>query len=107
MGAISEEALALENERYVLNRKLKLEKRKLEENRNLMGGGSERAIALIGEARQAGLIDSSIQIDYQNYQEMYSILQDAMNWLPSEVTSGSGMDRLTFLQSRLQEIQDE
>lgn len=107
LGAISKEALALENERYILNRKLKLEKRKLEENRYLMGGGSERAIALIGEARQAGLIDSSIQIDYQNYQEMYSILQNAMNWLPSNVSSGSGMDRLTFLQSKLQEVQDE
>lgn len=107
LGAISEEALALENERYILSRKLKLEKRKLEENRHLMGGGSERAIALIGEARQAGIIDSSIQIDYQNYQEMCSILQDAMNWLPSDVSFGSGMDRLTFLQSILQEIQDE
>lgn len=38
LGAISEDALALENGRYILNRKLKLEKRKLEENRYLMGG---------------------------------------------------------------------
>lgn len=60
-----------------------------------MGGGSERAIALIGEARQAGLIAASTQIDYQNYQE------------PSMIGSNSGMDRLTFLQSKLQEIQDE
>ena len=50
LGAISEEALALENERSILKRKLTLEKRKLEENRYLMGGGSERTIALIGEA---------------------------------------------------------
>ena len=67
LGAISEEALTLENERSILKRKLTLEKRKLEENRNLMGGGSERAISLIGEARQAGLIDASTQIDYKNY----------------------------------------
>lgn len=96
LGAISEEALALENERYILSRKLKLEKRKLEENRYLMGGGSERAITLIGEARQVGLIDSSIQIDYQNYQELHSILRDTMNWTPSDVVSDSKMDRLTF-----------
>lgn len=107
LGAISEKALALENERSILNRKLKLEKRKLEENRYLMGGGSERAIALIGEARQAGLIDSSIQIDFQNYQEMYSVLQDTMNWVPSEVGTSSGMDRLTFLQGKLQEMRDK
>lgn len=106
-GAISEEALALENERSILKRKLTLEKRKLEENRFLMGGGSERAISLIGEARQAGLIDASTQIDYQNYREMYSVLQTAMNWSPSMIGSNSGMDRLTFLQSKLQEIRDE
>lgn len=107
LGAISEEALALENERSILKRKLTLEKRKLEENRFLMGGGSERAISLIGEARQAGLIDASTQIDYQNYREMYSVLQTAMNWSPSMIGSNSGMDRLTFLQSKLQEILDE
>lgn len=107
LGTISEEALALENERSILKRKLTLEKRKLEENRYLMGGGSERAISLIGEARQAGLIDASTQIDYQNYREMYSVLQTAMNWSPSMIGSNSGMDRLTFLQSKLQEIRDE
>lgn len=107
LGAISEEALALENERSILKRKLTLEKRKLEENRFLMGDGSERAISLIGEARQAGLIDASTQIDYQNYREMYSVLQTAMNWSPSMIGSNSGMDRLTFLQSKLQEIRDE
>lgn len=107
LGAISEEALALENERSILKRKLTLEKRKLEENRYLMGGGSERAISLIGEARQAGLIDASTQIDYQNYREMYSVLQTVMNWSPSMIGSNSGMDRLTFLQSKLQEIRDE
>lgn len=107
LGAISEDALALENERSILKRKLTLEKRKLEENRHLMGGGSERAIALIGEARQAGLIDASIQIDYQNYQEMYSVLQTVMKWSPSIIGSNSGMDRLTFLQSKLQETRDE
>lgn len=48
--AISEDALRLEDERSTLKRKFTLEKRKLEENRNLMGGGSERTIALIGEA---------------------------------------------------------
>lgn len=107
LGAISEEALALESERSILKRKLTVEKRKLEENRYLMGGGSERAIALIGEARQVGLIEASAQINYQNYQELYSALQDVMNWSPSIIGSNSGMDRLTFLQSKLQKLRDE
>ena len=107
LGAISEEALAMENERSILKRRLILEKRKLEENRNLMGGGSDRAISLIAEARQVGLLDEKVQIDYQNYQEMFSILQATMNWTPNNVVHSDGMDRLTFLQSRLQEMRDE
>ena len=106
-GAISEEALAMENERSILKRRLILEKRKLEENRNLMGGGSDRAISLIAEARQVGLLDEKVQIDYQNYQEMFSILQATMNWTPNNVVHSDGMDRLTFLQSRLQDMRDE
>lgn len=46
--------------------RLMIQKRKLEENRYLMGSGCERALSLIGEARQVGLIDSMIQIDYQD-----------------------------------------
>lgn len=107
LGAINEEALALENERAVLKRRLTIERRRLEENRHLMGGGFERAVKLIGEARQAGLIDSSTQVDYQNYQEVFSLLQDTLNWSPQMVSSGSGMDRLTFLQSKLQEARNE
>ena len=38
---------------------------------------------------------------------MYSVLQTAMSWSPSMIGSNSGMDRLTFLQSKLQEIRDE
>lgn len=107
LGAVSEEALALENERSILKRKLIIEKRKLEENRYLMGGGSERAISLIGEARQVGLVGVSTPIDFQDYQAMYVILQDAMGWSPSKVTSNPGMDRLTFLQSKHQEVQND
>lgn len=107
LGSISEEALALENERGLLRRKLVLEKRKLEENRHLMGGGSERAISLLGEARQVGLIDNLTQIDYQDYHAMYTILHDAMSWSPSKVPSNSAMDRLTYLQSERQRLQED
>lgn len=107
LGAVSEEALALENERSILKRKLIIEKRKLAENRYLMGGGSERAISLIGEARQVGLVGVSTSIDFQDYRAMYVILQDAIRWSPSNVTSNSGMDRLTFLQSKHQEVQND
>lgn len=107
LGVVNEESLALENERSILKRKLVLEKRKLEENRALMGGGSERAISLISEAKQVGLVDSNTTIDYQNYKAMYSVLSNSMNWQPNTSTDNSGMDRLTFLQSQLEEYRHE
>lgn len=75
LGAVSEGALALENERSILKRKLVIEKRKLEENRYLMGGGSTRAAVLITEAQQVGLLDANIPIDYQNYGKLQSVLE--------------------------------
>ena len=52
-------------------------------------------------------IDMSIQINQEDYQMMYSILQEAMDWKPREVSSNSGMDRLTFLQNSLLEMSSE
>lgn len=106
LGIVNEESLALENERSILKRKLVLEKRKLEENRALMGGGSNRAISLISEARQAGLIDNNSSIDYQDYKSMYSLLKSILDWKPSRNVS-SGMDRLTYLQSLLEDYRQE
>lgn len=106
LGIVNEESLALENERSILKRKLVLEKRKLEENRALMGGESNRAISLISEARQAGLIDNNSSIDYQDYKSMYSLLKSILDWKPSRNVS-SGMDRLTYLQSLLEDYRQE
>lgn len=106
LGAVSEESLALENERSVLKRKLVLEKRKLEENRSLVGGGSGRAVSLISEAKQVGLIDNSVSVDYQDYKSLYNVLQTANDWQPNKNVN-SGMDKLTFLQSKLEENRQE
>ncbi|MFR5632696.1 MAG: DUF3732 domain-containing protein [Monoglobales bacterium] len=107
LGAVSEEALALENEKSILKRKLILAKRKLEENRSLIGGGSERAIALISEARQVGLLDERNIVDCQDYHSMYDILQETAKWQPGKVVVGSGMDRLTFLQNELEKNKND
>ena len=107
LGAVSEEALTLESEKNILKRKLTNERRKLEENRCLLGIGSNRAVSLIGEARQVGLIDTSDVINLHNYNDMYSALQKAAGWVPCAPNSNSGTDRLIFLQNKIQEIRDK
>lgn len=107
LGAVSEETLALENERTRLNRDLTIAQRWLDENCNLMGDCSERVANLIGEASQVGLIDSSIQVDIRNPQEAFKLFKDILNWVPETVSSGRGIDELTILQNKLQEAKDE
>lgn len=106
LGVIDDQSLSLENERNILKRKLILEKRKLEENRALMGGGTERAIKLIGEARQVGLISDTESIDYNDYNAMCYLLNNAMHWIPLDVKP-AGMDRLSFLQTQLTQENEE
>lgn len=99
--------MALENERSILKRQLVIEKRKLEENRYLMGGGSTRAAVLITEAQQVGLLDANIPIDYQNYGKLQSVLESVEKWNPSMEDFDDGMDELTSLQSKLHEAQND
>lgn len=106
LGIVNEEALALENERTILKRRVVIEKRRLEENRVLQGGGMQRAISLISEAKYVGLI-SDVAINKNSYIELYNILAMAKDWSPSKTSDISGMDRLTYLQSILEEKRHE
>lgn len=102
MGIVNKEALALENEKSILKRRLIIKKRRLEENRALQGGGMERAIALISEAKQVGIIDYNSTVDYNSYDSLYNLLLTTEEWDPNNV-SEIGMDRLSYLQNILEE----
>lgn len=106
LGIVNEEALALENERSILKRRLIIEKRRLEENRVLQGGGMQRAISLISEAKQVGIINYETDIDYNSYDELYNMLSSLGEWAPNNV-SEVGMDRLSYLQSILEERKND
>jgi hypothetical protein len=106
LGIVNEEALALENERTILKRRVVIEKRRLEENRVLQGGGMERAISLISEAKYVGVI-SDVAINKNSYIELYNLLTMAKDWTPSKISDAGGMDRLTYLQSILEEKRHE
>ena len=106
LGIINEESLALENERTLLKRKIAVEKRRLEENEMLQGGGMQRATALISEAKYVGLLADDTSIDYQDYSALCMVLQAVNEWKPNEVHT-AGMDKLSFLQSELLKVQEQ
>lgn len=106
LGIINEESLALENERTLLKRKIAVEKRRLEENEMLQGGGMQRATALISEAKYVGLLADDTSVDYQDYSTLCMVLQAVNEWKPNEVHT-AGMDKLSFLQSELLKVQEQ
>nr|WP_312579756.1 DUF3732 domain-containing protein [Sedimentibacter sp.] len=106
LGIINEESLALENERTLLKRKIAVEKRRLEENEMLKGGGMQRATALVSEAKYVGLLADDTSIDYQDYSALCMVLQAVNEWKPNEVHT-AGMDKLSFLQSELLKVQEQ
>lgn len=106
LGIVNEESLTLENERSILKRKLVVEKRRLEEIRMLQGGGLQRAASLISEAKQVGLLNETIEVNYDNYTSILKILKSVGEWVPIN-TETVGMDRLSILQSELIKLEDE
>jgi hypothetical protein len=106
LGIIDEESLALENEKTILKRKIALEKRRLEEIRMLQGGGMQRATSLIVEAKHAGLLPDDINLDNNDYASLRSTLELINEWKSIEINT-AGMDKLSFLQSELSDVQNQ
>ncbi|KUO76693.1 MAG: hypothetical protein APF81_11520 [Desulfosporosinus sp. BRH_c37] len=106
LGIITEESLALENERTLLKRKIALEKRRLEEIRMLQGGGMQKATGLVAEAKYVGLLADNINLDYNDYDSLFLTLQAINQWKPVEVHT-AGMDKLSFSQSQLSTVQSQ
>lgn len=106
LGIVNDDSLALEHERKTLSRQLVIEKRRLDESLSLRGGGLDRAISLISEAKEVGLLSNSTVVDYDNYEAIKSILTNVDDWNPDSVST-IGVDRLSAVQSELAECESE
>ena len=106
LGVVSEQAVSLENERSVLKRKLILAKRKLDENKALVGGGTERAVKLIAEARSVGLLSETDSIDLTDYNTVCQVLNDVIRWTSASIPVPC-MDRISELQVSLAQVNSE
>jgi len=102
-GIINEDSLALESEKTMLKREATIIRRSLQEVELLKGNGLHKATELLAEAKEVGLISDDIYVDLSEYNSVRKALQGATSWKPVDVLV-SGMDRISLLQSQLEEV---
>jgi hypothetical protein len=106
LGVVNDDSLALEQEHARLKRQIVIEKRRLEESLALRGGGLGRAISLISESKEVGLLDNAVVVDYDNYDAVKDILSSVDEWKPKNIST-IGVDRLSIWQSELAKCESE
>lgn len=106
IGAINEDALSLESERTQLRREAVILKRNIEEVDLLKGNGLQKAVALLAEAKEVGLLSADVQIDLSDYNSVRCVLQTACEWKSNDIVV-AGMDRISMLQSELEKVNSE
>ena len=76
LGIIDEEVLSLENEKIKLKRDLLQRKKEYEEIKFLQGGGLQKGIALMSEAKSVGLIDNKMTMDFKDSKKIIEIFKN-------------------------------
>ena len=105
LGAVDEEAILIAAERRSLNREMRVLAKQVAETEALVGTGSEKAVALLGEAEEVGLIDNVSEIDKSDFNSLYYLLKGIQ--LTTEQISFVETDRLSTLQAQLREKETE
>ncbi|MCL6572882.1 MAG: DUF3732 domain-containing protein [Bacillus sp. (in: Bacteria)] len=104
LGAIKEDRLALEQELVRAQRELKVAERALREAELIKGEGVSKAIGLLTEARQVGLLpQGETPLELQDF---YNLFQKVIQWTPEQVAY-PGTDDLTQLQEEVKNLQIE
>lgn len=106
LGIINENSLALESERSHLSRESNIISRSINEVELLRGNGLHRATELLSEAKEVGLLLSDLQVNLSDYNSVREALIAACQWSPVDITI-AGMDRISLLQSQLQQKEQE
>ncbi|HEX8550180.1 MAG TPA: DUF3732 domain-containing protein [Abditibacteriaceae bacterium] len=103
VGAIQEDRLAKEHQLRQAKRALKLAQQSLREAEAIQGRGISKALGLIAEARQVGLMDEGSNPD--NLGSCITLLTEATNWNPDSARYYGGQ-RLTQLQQELRDLEN-
>ena len=104
LGAIREDRLALEQELARARRDLKIQERALREAEAVKGEGTNKALGLISEASQIGLLPSGQSPEH--LEESVQLLQGVLRWTPDSVVF-PGSDRLTQLQEESSQLEQQ
>ncbi len=102
LGAIQENRLALEQDLARMKRELRRAEQLLGEVQALRGDGISKAVGLVAEARQVGLI-SGENIP-QAFESIVDVLRNLVQWTPDTATF-TGSQRLTQLQDELRRFE--
>jgi hypothetical protein len=104
LGAIREDRLALEQQLVRARRELRIAEHSLREVEAVKGEGASKAIGLLSEARQVGILpDGETPSEAR---DVVRLLQSALNWSPAEV-SFPATDRLVQLQTERRELEEQ
>ncbi len=101
LGAIREDQLAIEQEITRVRRELKRAGRTLAEANSVKGDGMSKAISLLSEAQEAGII--SIEDPPRDAERIIPILEKISKWNPEDAIS-IAPSRLTQLHAELSEL---
>lgn len=105
LGAIREDALALEQQLRQAKRDLRGAEKTLEEAESIKGEGISKAISLASQAAEAGLIDNGIEFP-NDIDSLIELLQQVIQWTPDRVLLPHS-DRLELLHDRVRELQEQ
>jgi Protein of unknown function (DUF3732) len=85
LGVIREDALALQQELRKAQRDLKIARRELREAEDIRGEGISKALRLLGEARQLGLIPETFNASLNDLESIITVLQQVLEWTPNQM----------------------
>lgn len=103
LGAIQENRLALEQELQRARRELKRAEQLLKEAEAIRGDGVSKAIGLLSEAQQVGLIPVS-KVP-KKLEDIIPVFHNIEQWIPEDLPY-TGSDKLTKLQQELSSLEN-
>ena len=104
LGIVEDDAVQLEQQLRDERREYRARNRKLKDELDLRGSGISKAISLIAEAREVGLIPPEFKESLDNLDAAVAILRRTLEWTPTDI-SFEGQTNTASLRREYEELQ--